>query len=62
MLVASAAYASVLALVPWQALRGQPLVRPDAATLVVAGLISAGTAVGVLAAMGRGERRAARLG
>jgi uncharacterized membrane protein YhaH (DUF805 family) len=56
-LVAAAAYTAVLALVTWQALRGQPLVHPDAATLVVAGLVAAGTAVGVLVAVGRREHR-----
>ncbi|GAA1041390.1 hypothetical protein GCM10009557_65020 [Virgisporangium ochraceum] len=50
--VAAAGYVAVLALVTWQALRGQPLVHPDAATLVVAGLIAAVTAVGVLVAVG----------
>ncbi|GIJ67194.1 hypothetical protein [Virgisporangium ochraceum] len=50
--VAAAGYVAVLALVTWQALRGQPLVHPDAATLVVAGLVAAGTAVGVLVAVG----------
>jgi hypothetical protein len=58
MLVAAATYSAVLALVTWQALRGQPLVHPDAATLVAAGLIAAGliaalAAVGVPAATGR---------
>lgn len=58
MVVAAAGYAAVLVLVTWQALRGQPLVHPDAATLVAAGLIAAGliaavAAVGVPAAMGR---------
>lgn len=53
--VAAAGYVAVLALVTWQALRGQPLVHPDAATLAVAGLVAAGTAVGVLVAL-RGPR------
>ncbi|WP_405689123.1 hypothetical protein [Streptomyces sp. NBC_00057] len=44
-LVASGAYAAVVALVTWQALRGQPLIHPDGATLVAAALIVAATAV-----------------
>ncbi|MFJ7494859.1 hypothetical protein ACIQZB_27355 [Streptomyces sp. NPDC097727] len=43
-LVASGAYAAVVALVTWQALRGQPLIHPDGATLVAAALITAATA------------------
>ncbi|MFI9052254.1 hypothetical protein [Streptomyces sp. NPDC053427] len=49
--VASATYAAVFALVTWQALRGQPLLRPDGATLAAAGLVLAGTAAGVWAAL-----------
>ncbi|MDT9684117.1 hypothetical protein RND61_18915 [Streptomyces sp. TRM76323] len=51
MLVASGAYAAVLALVGWQALRGQPLIHPDTATLAAAAAIAVLTAVGVLAAL-----------
>ncbi|WP_406380263.1 hypothetical protein [Streptomyces sp. NBC_01618] len=40
-LVASGAYAAVVALVAWQALRGQPLIHPDGATLGAAALIVA---------------------
>ncbi|MFB4425715.1 hypothetical protein C5F59_032100 [Streptomyces sp. QL37] len=50
-LVASGAYAAVVALVTWQALRGQPLVHPDGTTLTAAGLIVTATASGVLAAL-----------
>lgn len=50
-LVTSGAYAAVVALVAWQALRGQPLVHPDGATLAAAGLIVTATAAGVLAAL-----------
>ncbi|WP_336086817.1 hypothetical protein [Nocardia sp. SSK8] len=46
-LTASAAYAAVLALVTWQALRGQPLVHPDQATLTAAAAIGVGIVVGV---------------
>jgi uncharacterized membrane protein YhaH (DUF805 family) len=60
--VAAAAYTAVLTLVTWQALRGQPRIHPDAATLVAAGLVAAGTAAGVLLAFvsratGRREQR-----
>ncbi|MFG2536799.1 hypothetical protein ACGFU4_16235 [Streptomyces sp. NPDC048511] len=48
---ASGAYAAVVALVTWQALRGQPLVHPDRATLAAAGLIAAVTAAGALLAL-----------
>ncbi|MFB8117616.1 hypothetical protein ACFC51_17160 [Streptomyces sp. NPDC055962] len=50
-LVASGTYAAVVALVTWQALRGQPLVHPDGATLAAAGLITAATAAGALVAL-----------
>ncbi|MFD3943942.1 hypothetical protein [Streptomyces sp. NPDC058579] len=39
-LVASGAYAAVLALLTWQALRGQPLTHPDATTLTAAAAIA----------------------
>ncbi|MEU8622888.1 hypothetical protein [Streptomyces sp. NPDC048623] len=39
-LVASGAYAGVFALVTWQALRGQPLLSPDALTLAAAGVLA----------------------
>ncbi|MGW0366174.1 hypothetical protein [Streptomyces sp. NPDC002990] len=50
-LVASGTYAAVLALLTWQALRGQPLIHPDGATLGAAAAILLGCAVGVLAAL-----------
>ncbi|MEV5693908.1 hypothetical protein [Micromonospora globbae] len=50
---AAVAYAGLLAVVTWQALRGQPLVHPDGATLAAAGVVSAVTAVGVLLALRR---------
>ncbi|MFF8386706.1 hypothetical protein ACF053_24085 [Streptomyces kanasensis] len=46
MAVASGAYAAVLALVSWQALRGQPLLGPDAATLTAAAVTAVLTAAG----------------
>jgi hypothetical protein len=54
-LVASGAYAAVFALLLWQALRGQPLLRPDGATLGTAGLILLAAALGTY-----GSLRAAR--
>ncbi|MER8044019.1 hypothetical protein [Streptomyces sp. NPDC094032] len=42
-LVASAAYAATFALLTWQALRGQPLLSPDAPTLTAAAAIAAFT-------------------
>ncbi|MEV5977039.1 hypothetical protein [Streptomyces sp. NPDC052114] len=50
-LVASGAYAAVFALLTWQALRGQPLIHPDAGTLTAAGLIAAATAAGAYGAL-----------
>ncbi|WP_330238112.1 hypothetical protein [Streptomyces sp. NBC_00525] len=58
--VAVGAYAGLVALVLWQALRGQPLVHPDGVTLGCAALLVAGTALGGYAALrpapGRGRR------
>ncbi|WP_149180627.1 hypothetical protein [Streptomyces sp. TRM49041] len=51
MLVASGAYAAVLALVSVQAVRGQPLLGPDAATLGAAAAVVVLTAAGVLASL-----------
>jgi hypothetical protein len=38
------AYAGLLVLVTWQALRGQPLIAPDPTTLAAAGVLALGTA------------------
>ncbi|MFI0981682.1 hypothetical protein ACH4SP_32315 [Streptomyces sp. NPDC021093] len=45
--VAATAYTALLALVTWQALRGQALIRPDATTLIAAGAIAVLTAAGI---------------
>jgi len=45
-LVAAAGYSGLIVLVTWQALRAQPLLAPDAATLVAAGLLAAVTVAG----------------
>lgn len=53
LVVAAAAYAGLVALVTWQALRAQPLIHPDGATVTAAVLLAALTAVGVLFALRR---------
>ncbi|MDH2392622.1 hypothetical protein QCN29_28360 [Streptomyces sp. HNM0663] len=50
-LAGAAAYAAVLALVTWQALRGQPLLHPDGATLTAAAVTLTVCAIGVIAAL-----------
>ncbi|MBO0915782.1 hypothetical protein J1C73_16165 [Streptomyces laculatispora] len=50
-LVASGTYCAVVALVTWQALRGQPLIHPDGVTLTAAALVLAATAAGTYAAL-----------
>ncbi|WP_440582037.1 hypothetical protein [Streptomyces flavofungini] len=50
-LTSSAAYAALFALLTWQALRGQPLLRPDAVTLAAAGLIALATTAATCAAL-----------
>ncbi|MET8759029.1 hypothetical protein [Lentzea sp. NPDC004782] len=46
--VLSGGYLGLTVLVIWQALRGQPLVKPDAVTLIAAAVIVAATALGVV--------------
>ncbi|MFR9775613.1 hypothetical protein ACL02O_06090 [Micromonospora sp. MS34] len=55
LVVAGAAYGALTVLFTWQALRGQPLLRPDALTLVVAAalLVGAVTAAGLVLARRR---------
>ncbi|MFI8292691.1 hypothetical protein ACIGBL_26490 [Streptomyces sp. NPDC085614] len=50
-LVVSGAYTAAFGLLTWQALRGQPLVRPDGTTLAAAGAIVALTAATTWAAL-----------
>ncbi|MCX4778023.1 hypothetical protein [Streptomyces sp. NBC_01264] len=52
--VAGSAYAAVLALLVWQALRGRPLTSPDGPTLGAATLILAATGLGTLLSLRRG--------
>jgi hypothetical protein len=54
--VAAAGFAAVLALLTWQALRGQSVVAPDALTVSVFGLIVAGTAAGSVRALRHAPR------
>jgi hypothetical protein len=49
--VASGTYAAVLALVTWQALRGQALIHPDGATLDAAAAILLAASFGTFAAL-----------
>ncbi|MFD3593484.1 hypothetical protein ACFWU5_12200 [Nocardia sp. NPDC058640] len=60
-ITASAGYAALVALVTWQALRGQPLIHPDQATLTAAAVIVTGVVVGVLISVASavGVRKAA---
>ncbi|MFJ9851977.1 hypothetical protein [Streptomyces sp. NPDC101150] len=52
-LVAAGFTAALVALVTWQALRGQALIHPDGATLGALGVIVAATTVGTFAALRR---------
>ncbi|MEU8528907.1 MULTISPECIES: hypothetical protein [Streptomyces] len=57
-LVGSGAYAAVFALLTWQALRGQPLLRPDAVTLLAGGaalVLTVGAAAWAVRAAPRGS-------
>ncbi|MFI7281413.1 hypothetical protein ACIBOV_14270 [Micromonospora chersina] len=58
LLVAGAAYGAATLLLTWQALRGQPLLRPDALTVAVAVALVAATAAAAGAVLARGQRRA----
>ncbi|MEU4480990.1 hypothetical protein AB0F68_23475 [Micromonospora sp. NPDC023966] len=58
LLVAGAAYGAATLLVTWQALRGQPLLRPDALTLAVTAALVVATAAAIGAVLARGQRRA----
>ncbi|MGW4156250.1 hypothetical protein ACWEDF_24165 [Micromonospora chersina] len=58
LLVAGAAYGAATLLLTWQALRGQPLLRPDALTVAVAVALLAATATAAGAVLARGQRRA----
>lgn len=56
--VAAAAYSAVVAVVTWQALRGQSIVQPDAATVALGAgiaLLALGSAAVVVIRAGRGR-------
>ncbi|QLQ36027.1 hypothetical protein [Micromonospora robiginosa] len=57
-LVGGAAYAGVTLLLTWQALRGQPLARPDGLTVAVAGALLLATATAAGLVLARRSRRA----
>lgn len=57
--VVALGYLGLVLLLAWQALRGQPLLAPDAATLAAAGLLAGAVAVGVAAAVAWPGRRPA---
>lgn len=59
-LLGAAGYAGLIALVTWQALRAQPLVHPDAATLGAFALLVAGVGLGTLAVVRTQGRAAVR--
>lgn len=51
--IAAAGYSGTLALLTWQALRGQPLLRPDQLTLSVAGALAAAALLATAAVLTR---------
>ena len=55
LVVAAGAYAVLMTMLTWQALRGQPLLRPDALTLGAAGLLAVATTVAVGAVLVAGR-------
>jgi hypothetical protein len=61
LLVAGSSYAILVVLLSWQALRGQPLLRPDAVTLTAAAALAAGTAAAVALVLRRRVRGAAAI-
>jgi uncharacterized membrane protein YhaH (DUF805 family) len=60
-LLAAAGYAGVTALTVWQALRGQPLLAPDATTVTAAGALLALAALGATAIALQARRSASRV-
>nr|WP_296066911.1 hypothetical protein [uncultured Actinoplanes sp.] len=52
-LIAGVAYGVLVALVTWQALRAQPLLRPDLLTLTALAALVAGTAIATVSVLGR---------
>jgi hypothetical protein len=60
MLIAAAGYAGLVALVTWQALRGQSIVHPDAWTLLGLGIVAALVAIPAVVVLRRGDWAATR--
>ena len=58
--IAAASYTALTLILWWQALRGQSIVAPDAATLAALAIWLAGTGLGVLVAQAEGRMEAAR--
>jgi hypothetical protein len=56
-LVAGLAYGVLVLLLTWQALRGQPLLRPDAVTLAAFAALAAATAAATAAVLVRGRKQ-----
>lgn len=54
--VAGAGYAALTVLLTWQALRGQPLLRPDALTVAVAAALAVATLTAAAVVVARGRR------
>jgi hypothetical protein len=57
--VAAAAYAGLVVLVTWQALRAQPLLTPDALTLAALAIVVGGTALALVTVLRSAAQRAA---
>jgi hypothetical protein len=57
--IAGLAYLGLTVLLLWQALRGQPLLAPDATTLAALGALLGGAALAVAAVLAHGRGRAA---
>src|SRR5262249_28298733 len=56
--IAGLPYLGLMLLLLWQALRGQPLLAPDAATLAALGALLGATALAVLAVLAHARRHA----
>lgn len=56
LLVAGFGYAALTALLTWQAMRGQPLIHPDAVTLTAAAVLAFATAAAAWLVVHRGRR------
>jgi hypothetical protein len=59
LVVTAVAYTVLMTMLTWQALRGQPVLRPDALTLGAWALLVAGTVAAVSAVLAAGRRAAA---